>query len=157
MFCWPGKIPAGDRGDQLCSSVDLVPTMLAAAGLKAPGTMPGLNLLPCLKSGEASPRQEVFGEGFAHDVANLDTPDDSLLYRWIVVGNWKLILTYDGVVGRYKSSHPRTEKRPQLYDLKADPHENQNLASENPEVVARLAKKITDWWPSKRAVLTSWE
>ena len=157
MFCWPGKIPAGDRGDQLCSSIDIVPTMLAAAGQKAPSSMPGLNLLPCLQSGEASPRKEVFGEGMAHDIANLENPDDSLLYRWIVEDKWKLILTYDGAVGKYASSHTREEKRPQLYDLKADPHEEKNLASENPEVVARLAKKIGDWWPSKRAVLTKWE
>ena len=70
---------------------------------------------------------------------------------------WKLILTYDGVVGRYAKSHPRLEKRPQLYDLKADPHEEKNLASENPEIVARLAEKIGAWWPSKRKVITKWE
>ena len=157
MFCWPGKISAGDRGEQLCSSIDIVPTMLAAAGVPAPETMPGLNLLPCLKSGAESPRKEVFGEGFAHDIANLENPDDSLLYRWIVEGKWKLILTYDGAVGRYQSSHPRTEKRPQLYDVLADPHENKNLAAENPEVVAKLAKKISDWWPSERSVLTTWD
>lgn len=157
LFSWPGVIEAGDRGEQLCSSIDIVPTMLAAAGLEAPESMPGLNLLPCLKSGEASPRKKVFGEGFAHDVANVENPDDSLLYRWLVEGKWKLILTYDGEVGRYKSSHPRTEKRPQLYDLLADPHENKNLAAENPEVVARMAADIQNWWPSERSVLTSWE
>ena len=156
MFCWPGKIPAGDRGDQLCSSVDLVPTMLAAAGVSAPEAMPGLNLLPALKSGDPSPRKEVFGEGFAHDIANLDNPDDSLLYRWIVEGKWKLILTYDGQVGRYKSSHPRSETRPQLFDLKADPHEKNNLAGENPEVVARLAGKIGRWRPCERNAKLTW-
>lgn len=157
MFCWPGKIKAGDRGDQLCSSIDIVPTMLAAAGQEAPKSMPGLNLLPCLQSGEATTRKEVFGEGFAHDVANIDKPDDSLIYRWIIEGKWKLILTYDGEIGRYKWSHPKEEKRPQLYDLKSDPHEAENLASENPEVVAKLAKKIAKWWPSERKAVTTWE
>lgn len=157
MFSWPGKIKAGDRGEQLCSSVDIVPTMLAAAGVEIPGNLPGLNLLPSLESGEASPRNEVLGEGFAHDIADLDNPDESLLYRWIVEGKWKLILTYDGVVGRYESSHPREEKRPQLFDILADPHEETNVAKDHPDVVARLAKKIADWWPSERTVITAWE
>ena len=157
MFSWPGKIEAGDRGGQLCSSVDIVPTMLAAAGVEIPENLPGLNLFPCLESGEASPRNEVLGEGFAHDIADLDNPDESLLYRWIVEGKWKLILTYDGVVGRYASSHPREEKRPQLFDILADPHEENNVAKDHPEVVAKLAKKIADWWPSERTVITAWD
>ena len=156
MFCWPGKIPAGDRGDQLCSSIDIVPTMLAAASIQPPDKMPGLNLLPCLKSGEPTERRQVFGEGFAHDIANINNPDDSLLYRWIIEDQWKLILTYDGVLGRQKRVHPRTEKRPRLYNLKSDPHEEKNLAVNHPEIVARLGKQIGNWWPSKRAVQTLW-
>ncbi len=158
MFSWPGVIKPGNRGEQLCSSVDIVPTMLAAAGAKIPDSLPGYNLMDSLKSGEPTPRKIVFGEGCAHDVANIDKPEDSLLYRWAVEGKWKLLLTYDGAVGRYQSSHPRTEKRPQLFDLLADPTEENNLAKDNPEVVADLAKKIGGWWPvTERKVLTTWE
>jgi uncharacterized sulfatase len=100
----------------------------------------------------------VFGEGCAHDIRDLENPEASLLYRWVVEDKWKLLLTYDGEIGRYKTSHPRTEKRPQLYDLLADPHETKNLAADNPEVVARLAKKIAGWWPVKeRKVVTEWK
>ncbi|MCB1233651.1 MAG: sulfatase [Verrucomicrobiae bacterium] len=157
LFSWPGVIQPGDRGEQLCSSVDIVPTMLGAAGAAVPKELPGIDLMPVLKSGEPTPRKEVFGEGCAHDVANIDKPEDSLLYRWVVEGKWKLLLTYDGAVNRYASSHPRDEKRPQLFDLIADPTEEKNLAAENPEVVARLAKKIADWWPvTERKVVTEW-
>jgi len=157
MFSWPGVIEPGDRGDQLCSSVDLVTTMLSAGGAEIPENLPGYDLLPILKSGEPTPRKEVFGEGFAHDIADIENPEASLLYRWVIDGKWKLLLTYDGKVGRYQSSHPRTEKRPQLFDLLADPHEEKNLAAENPEVVARLAKKIAEWYPVKeRKVQTVW-
>lgn len=156
LFSWPGVIQPGDR-EQLCSSVDIVPTMLGAAGAAVPKELPGIDLMPVLKSGEPTPRKEVFGEGCAHDVANIDKPEDSLLYRWVVEGKWKLLLTYDGAVNRYASSHPRDEKRPQLFDLIADPTEEKNLAAENPEVVARLAKKIADWWPvTERKVVTEW-
>lgn len=158
MYSWPGVIEPGDRGDQLASSIDIVPTMLSAAGVEVPDYMPGMDLMASLKSGEASPREQVLGEGFAHDVANVEKPEDSLLYRWIVKDQWKLLLTYDGEVNRYASSHPREEKRPQLYDLLADPHENENLASKNPEVVKELAKEIGDWWPvTERKVLETWE
>lgn len=156
MFSWPGVIQPGDRGEQLCSSVDIVPTMLAAAGVDIPEELPGYNLLPILQAGEPTPRQEVFGETFAHDIANLDDPEESLVYRWVIDGKWKLLLTYDGKLGRYAKDHPRTEKRPQLFDLLADPHEDHNLAGEHPEVVARLVKKLNEWWPTpKRNVQTT--
>ena len=132
--------------------------MLAAAGAEIPDSLPGINLMDSLKSGEPTPRKEVLGEGCAHDIANIDKPEDSLLYRWVIEGKWKLLLTYDGAIGRYASSHPRTEKRPQLFDLLADPHEKNNLAKDNPEVVAGLAKKIGDWWSvTERKVQLSWE
>ncbi len=157
MFRWPGVIQPGNRGEQLCSSVDIVPTVLAAAGVEIPKQLPGYNLLPILKSGQPTPRREVFGETFAHDVANIDRPEDSLLYRWVIEGRWKLLLTYDGQLGRYARHHPRSEKRPQLFDLLSDPHEDRNLAPQHPEVVARLAARLEDWWPvTQRQVLTHW-
>ncbi|HQZ27356.1 MAG TPA: sulfatase [Verrucomicrobiales bacterium] len=157
LISWPGTIQAGVRKEELCSSIDLLPTVLAAAGVEAPGNLPGLNILPELESGKATPRKEVFGESFSHDVAEIDNPEATLLYRWIIEGKWKLLLTYDGKLGRYASSHPRTEKRPQLYDLLSDPHEDTNLAATNPEVVARLAARIQEWWPvNHRQVLTEW-
>ncbi|MGB1817881.1 MAG: sulfatase, partial [Rubripirellula sp.] len=78
--------------------------------------------------------------------------------RWCIEGDWKLLLTYDGEVNRYKSTHPREEKRPQLFNLKADPWETKNLAKENPEIVRQLAAAISDWYPTKqRKVLTTFE
>jgi uncharacterized sulfatase len=157
MFSWPGVIQPGNRGEQLCSSIDIVPTALAAAGAQSPEKLPGLNLLPVLKSGDPTARKACFGETFAHDVANIDKPEDTLLYRWVVDGKWKLLLTYDGKLDRYASSHPRTEKRPQLFDLLADPHEDNNLAAKNPEILQRLADQLQSWWPvTERQVLTQW-
>lgn len=158
LFSWPGVIRPGSRGVQLCSSIDIMPSVLAAAGVKIPSKLPGLNLLPVLRSGKPTPRDTVFGETFAHDVADIDNPEASLVYRWIIKGKWKLLLTYDGAVSkRYASANPRDEKRPQLFDLLADPHENINLARDNPKLVAKLAAQIGKWWPaSHRKVLTHW-
>jgi len=151
LFSWPGTIVPSRRGEQLCSSVDIVPTLLAAAGAAIPAGLPGLNLLPVLRTGTPTPRQEVFGETFAHDIADLERPAASLVYRWVIEGRWKLLLTYDGAVSaRYASSNPRTELRPQLFDLLADPHEDRNLAAANPEVVARLAGVAADHLGQRR-------
>lgn len=157
LFSWPGVISSGQRGEQLCSSVDLVPTLLAAAGAEVPSALPGYNLLPQLRSGEPTPRNEVYGEGFAHDIADIDNPETSLLYRWVIAGRWKLLLTYDGQMGRYGRYHQDRERRPQLYDLLEDPHETQNLAAKRPDLVRELAEKLQAWWPvTQRQVLTEW-
>jgi arylsulfatase A-like enzyme len=154
MFSWPGKLKAADR-PELVSSIDLVPTILSLAGAQAPDGLPGLNLDEALRTGAAIDRDTIFGEGFSHDIANVDKPEATLLYRWCIEGKWKLLLTYDGEVNRYKSSHPRTERRPQLFDLEADPHEKVNAAKGNPKVVARLASKIEGWYPvAERKTLT---
>jgi len=50
----------------------------------------------------------------------------------------------------------RTLKGSQLFNLLHDPHEKHNLAASHPQVVARLAKAIGDWYPvSKRKTETS--
>ncbi len=148
MCKWPGKIPAGER-KELVSSIDIVPTILGAAGIDTPKGLPGLDLMTNLTESKPIERDHIFGESFAHDIADIEKPEASLLFRWCIEGDWKLLLTYDGEVNRYKSTHPRTEKRPQLFDLAKDPHEKTNLAADNPEVVARLAKHIADWYPVK--------
>lgn len=157
MYRWPGKIKAGERAE-VVSSLDIVPTMLAAAGVKIPSGLPGLNILPELENGNSIDRPRIFGESFAHDIADIEKPEASLLFRWCIEGNWKLLLTYDGEVNRYKSTHPRTEQRPQLFHLNDDPWESKNLAKDNPEVVRKLSQAITDWYPVKeRKVLTAFE
>ena len=158
MFSWPnGNLKNGKR-NELISSIDLFPTVLAATGSELPEDLPGINLMDCLKKARPVKRKGIFGETFAHDIANLENPEASLLFRWMIEGKWKLILTYDGEVNRYQSTHPREEKRPQLFNLLKDPSEEKNLAKYNPDIVARLSDKIAQWWPvADRKVLTSWE
>lgn len=144
MYSWPGVIDESNR-PELSTSIDIVPTMLAAAGVDVPKNLPGLDLLPQLKNGKKIRRDTLFGESFAHDIANIHKPEDSLLYRWVIDGDWKLLLTYDGRQGKMK--YPPDESGPRLFNLKADPHEKNDLAKANPERVKKLAKKIANWWP----------
>jgi arylsulfatase A-like enzyme len=157
FFSWPAKYKAADR-QELCTSLDIFPTILAAAGARIPKGLPGLNLNDKMQSGSKIDRDHIFGESFAHDILDINDPEKTLLFRWCIKGKWKLLLTYDGTVSRYKSTHPRAEKRPQLFDLSNDPAENNNLAKDNPEVVAELVNKINGWYPVKtRKVITEFK
>ena len=144
MFRWPGKVKPADR-TELCSSIDIVPTILAAAGAEAPKNLPGLNLLPSLQTGDAIERNTIFGESFAHDIADIENPAASLLYRWVIRGNVKLLLTYDGRPGKMK--FPPVDDAPQLYDLHADPHEKVNIADSRKELAEELSTLLEDWYP----------
>lgn len=153
LFRWAEAFAPAERVE-LCSSIDIVPTILSAAGVTVPENLPGLNLLPSLKTGEKISRRAIFGESFAHDIADIEQPAASLLYRWIIQGRWKLLLRYDGAPGKMK--YPPTEVGPQLYDLIADPMEEHNVADEHPKLVARLASKIEQWWqPEGRKVVSA--
>ena len=148
FFRWPNQLTPQDR-PELVSSIDLVPTILGFADANLPKGLPGLNLKANLLQQRPIERSIIFGEGFAHDIADIDSPEASLLYRWCVEGKWKLLLTYDGEVNRYASSHPREIKTPQLFNLLADPEEKVNVANQHPQVVTQLSKKIAQWYPLK--------
>lgn len=148
MIRWPGRIQPG-TSTTLVSSIDFAPTILAACGAKVPENLPGINLLDVC-AGKPAGREAILGEGFAHDVADLEDPSASLLYRWCIEGPWKLILSYDGRLGRYRSSHEPRVWQPQLFDVLNDPHETRNLADDHPELVERLSRRIAQWWPAGR-------
>jgi len=154
MLCWPGRIAPSDR-DDVVSSIDLFPTILSAAGVDAISEHPGINLMPALTQQKAIDRDAIFGESFAHDIIDLENPQDTLLYRWMIRGRWKLLLTYDGIVSRYKAVHQHVPKEPQLFDVLADPHEENNLAVNDPQRVAQMATRIAEWYPvDQRGVQT---
>jgi len=132
MLRWPGHVKPSDY-DATVSSIDLVPTILAACGLQPTTDMQGVNLLPAA-SGEQHTRDTIFGKTFAHDVADIDHPARSLQYRWAIEdARWKLVLG-------------ATSKNRELYDLGTDPHEKKNLATTHPDIVERLDQKLDAWW-----------
>jgi len=150
MFSWPGRLRPADR-KEVVSSIDVMPTILAATGAKMPADLPGLNLLPHLKAGAPIERKIIFGENFAHNIADIEDPEASLTFRWCIAGKWKLLLTYDGEVVRTRPEwDSRTVTGPQLFDLLDDPHEKRNVAASHPGVVARLAGRIDEWYPARK-------
>jgi len=134
MLRWPKRIePKRDESTPVVS-VDLVPTILAACGLEPTAEMQGVNLLDAEK---LSRREAVFGEIFTHNAVVVDDPASSLEYRWCIEGRWKLIWPNPKLV-------PDAEV--ELYDLLADPREEDDLAPRRPEIVERLKDRIENWW-----------
>ena len=136
---WPGKVTPAVR-DELASSVDVVPTVLAAVGAKPPGGLPGVNLLD---AAAVAARQEVCGACFTHNAVDLNDPAKNVRHRWATDGRWKLIVPH---VPADKDGPGAAE----LYDLVADPHEKTDLAAREPERVKALRAVLDRWWdPSK--------
>jgi uncharacterized sulfatase len=79
----------------------------------------------------------VYGEVFEHNAIDITKPAANLQYRWVIDGNWKLIVPHAANV---------KDGKPELFDLSKDPTEKQNLAAKHPEKVEALTKKLDAWW-----------
>ncbi len=134
MIRWPGHVKPGRYSD-LVSTIDIAPTVLAAAGVKSGSRLPGLNLLGAASGRGPLPRKSVFGEIFEHTAVDLQKPELNLTHRWVREGRWKLIAPEAGAK--------------ELYDLTADPREEHDLARENPKVVSRLLAALDRWWAGR--------
>ena len=135
MVRWTGTVdPRMDR-EHLVSSIDLAPTILAAAGCEPTKPMQGINLL---NADQVSRREAIFGEIFEHDIQHMTDPRASLRFRWVISDQWKLIVPHPG---------REPEARTELFNLVQDPHEERNLATGRVEIVARLKSKLDQWWP----------
>jgi uncharacterized sulfatase len=134
---WPGHTKAG-RYDDLVSTIDLAPTILAACEVAPPAGMPGLSLLETAAGRGRLPRDAVFGEIYRHTAVDLEQPALNLTHRWVRAGNWKLILFED------------RKAPPELYNVKEDPFEETNLAAADPDRVRVLSRRIDEWWQARK-------
>ena len=119
---WKGTLPAGKVHGRPVSTLDIVPTALAAAGIVPPSdaNLDGVNLIPFLK-GEKSgdPHERLYWRYLRRDL-------------WAIrEGDWKL----------------RHDKRsqPKLYDLSKDLAEANDLAAQQPERAKALQAAYEAW------------
>ncbi len=144
MVRWPGRVKPRMDTETLASSIDLVPTILAAAGLSKTKEMPGLNLLD---TAAMAKRDVIFGENFCHDMARVDRPADSLRARTCIQGRWKLIVWQDPLPKVRTANRTRkTKGNVELYDLKTDPAETRDLSAKDPARVAAMTKLLDAFW-----------
>lgn len=137
----PG-IPEGRRVDALVGLVDLMPTLLARAGVPFTGDIEGRDLSPLL-SGDDAVRDAVFVDGimtgYRHypSAAIVDLPEGRMAW----VGR---------VLAPPDEEPPRFVRQgaAELYDLEADPLQQKDLAAERPESLAAVERRILDWYES---------
>ncbi len=115
---WPGRIPAGKVTDEFLTSLEIFPTLLAAAGAEAPRgvKLDGFDMLPILFSDQKSPRAEMFWQRRADKAAR--------------VGNWKWC---------------ESAKGGGLFDLASDLGEKKDLSKEKPDVLAKVKGRWDAW------------
>jgi len=133
LLRWPRHIPPR-RDATPVSSVDLMPTLLRLAGIRPPAGLPGVNLL---EPKAVRARPAVFGACFTHEGVSLDRPASGLRWRWLVAGDWKLM-----VPAAWNEPNAQLE----LYHLTRDPYETSNLATQEPERVRQLRGVLERWW-----------
>lgn len=131
---WPGKIPAGSVCEAPASYIDILPTLLDAAG-KPPGPDAGLDGRSMLArwKGEPSPADRDFE--FYSFYQTRARNGESLS---IIDGNLKLIRKGPPILDGARA--PGTEL--ELYDLAKDASEKQNLAAGRPEAVESMLGKL---------------
>jgi uncharacterized sulfatase len=151
MIKWPGKVSPKMDKDTLVSSIDIAPTILKSVGLDVPKAMTGIDL----RDPEAlNKRDVVFGFDGNHDMFDVNDRTANMESRYIVKGDWKLLLhdeeNYGLPYAGKSAAHPdNPEGKTELYNVKADPHEKKNLAEANPAKVAELTKALNSWWSPK--------
>ena len=149
MIKWPGHItPLMDK-TTLVSSIDIAPTILRCCQVVVPSTMTGLDLRD---RAALAKRNVVYGSDGNHDIFDIDNRTSNLETRYVVQGDWKLMMhhasptlfrAYNGV---FTGREDNKEGKPELYDLKEDPYEKTNLAAKHPEKLATLQTLLDSWW-----------
>ena len=140
---WPGTIAAGAVDETtVLGAVDVFPTVckLAGAALPAEARADGEDRSPALLGSPQPGRARPLFWEYGRNDTSFDYPTvrngarrgDRSPSLAVLEGSWKLLVNVDGTGA-------------ELYDLSTDPAETKDLASTQPERVARLTKLVLEW------------
>ena len=146
LIRWAGRTKA-EKHSGLVNTIDLMPTLLEAAGVKdRPVDLPGISLWPSATGQQTlSSERAVFGEIYPGDASTIGAPERDLAYRWVRKGQYKLIVP---VSQGTQSPWNKYVESPALFDLSRDPHERRNLIGEPTlaNVISSLSMTLDGWW-----------
>ncbi len=126
---WPKSVKAGSVSHEPVTSVDYLPTICEAAGAPLPRgrDIDGVSILGPLRSGGAAKlNREALYWHFPH------YRGDVVPYSIVRSGDWKLIKRYEG-------------KTFELFNLRTDMSEKEDLSESMPQKVRELDAKLTAW------------
>lgn len=139
MFAyWKGKIEEGSKSETPVSNLDFFPTILDVAGIEIPSDkiLDGTSLLPvATNKDELAERALYWHFPIYLEGGNAETQDPLFRTRpgsAIRFGDWKLIQYFEN-------------NDIELYNLKEDISEKNNLAASNTEKVEELLGMLNDW------------
>ena len=127
----------GSRYSTLVENIDIMPTLLELCGIDNPMTVQGKSLLPLLRGETTVHKEQIFSEWITHALSgNLQDLLDVTPCRTVKAvrtGKWKYV-HYAGEPG-------------ELYDLKTDPGEQNNLfgLAEYSEIITEMRLRLLDW------------
>ena len=112
---WPGRIKGGTRASRLAMTMDLFPTICAAAGAKFDHEIDGRSILPTLLGKDQK-------------------PEDRFLF-WVRLegGGYRGKVYYAARYGDWKLTQNRAEEPYRLYNLADDPKEARPLGKDHPK------------------------
>jgi len=123
---WPGRVPAGRVNDAVFSTLDFMPTFATLAGYQPPTDriVDGVDQTELLLGRSTVGAREDFFYFCRNEMQAVRS------------GRWKLVLP--DLKEFYNYVDERGSGKVELYDLRADVGETENLAEREPEVVERL-------------------
>lgn len=138
---WKGRLPAGKTFDQPVIQLDVFPTVLAAAGIKAPADtrLDGVNLLPWLSGKRTDAPHDVlyWRFNFPHR--------QPARHKWAIrQGDWKLFTDLDANRKRKKQQVPETGGI-MLVNLAKDIGERRDLSGGEAQKVKALRELWKKW------------
>lgn len=126
------SVEQGSR-DHLVTNVDISPTLADYYDLEPPERWQGQSLRPIVESVAADGREAIVLEHGLY-----------MAQRAVRTDDWKFIRTYHA--GMWEDVVPDC----QLFDMTADPHEQDNLAYEHPDIVEELETVMLRWVENHR-------
>jgi arylsulfatase B len=131
---WPQRIQAGSKIEWPTAYIDVMPTLVRAAGVGDSGGKPldGVDLLGTLADSTAAPSRDLY---FYVGVVDPDSEQVA-----VIAPPWKLV-----VVGPNIRDGIGATNTVALYDLDTDPGERADVAGDHPDVVAKLSRRLVDF------------
>ena len=121
---WPGVLPAGAVSDQPCMTMDFSRSIVRAARTRPSRPFDGIDVLELVEAGRPVQRRSLFWRARRADRTRKAVRD----------GDWKYISLADA---------KGTEEY--LFDLAADPAEQNNLLTTRPQITRRLKQLLQEW------------
>ncbi len=120
MVRWPGKVAPGSETDHISAFWDVLPTCTEIVDVKAPKGLDGLSFLPALLGKKQPAHKYLYWEFYEQHGK-----------QGVRMGDWKGI--------RLNVSRDRNAPI-ELYNLKDDLGEKNNVAPEHPDIVAKIVQ-----------------